>query len=186
MRVRLIRVITAPVLCLAVAGCAMANGAAPGTIDPPQRQPSPCQARGHGAFSLPDRRCTPGVSATAVTQANIRRTICRAGYSRKVRPPSSVTEPEKLASMRAYGDTGPAHPAHPPHDFEYDHLISLELGGAPNDLKNLWPEPGASPNPKDRLENRLHMLVCDGTLTLSAAQRQIATDWVGSYRRMFG
>ena len=155
----------------------MASGAA---TDSPQRQPSPCHARGHGEFSLPDRRCTPGVADTAVTQANIQRTICRAGYSRKVRPPVSVTDPEKLASMRAYGDSGS------PHAYEYDHLISLELGGAPNDLKNLWPEPGASPNPKDLLENRLHKLVCNGTLTLSAAQRQIATDWIKSYHRMFG
>jgi hypothetical protein len=155
----------------------MASGAASG---PSQVQPSPCHARGHGDFSQPDRHCTPGVIDNAVTQANISRTICRAGYTKKVRPPSSVTEPEKLAAMKAYGDTGS------PHEFEYDHLISLELGGAPNDLRNLWPEPGGSPNPKDRLENRLHKLVCNGTLTLSAAQRQISTDWVRSYHRAFG
>jgi hypothetical protein len=27
-----------------------------------------------------------------------------------------------------------------PKDYEEDHLISLELGGAPRDPKNLWPQ----------------------------------------------
>jgi hypothetical protein len=164
-------------VCLPLAGCAMASGAA---NDPAQPAPGSCHARGHGRFELPDRHCTPGVGDSAVAQANIARTICRRGYTKTVRPPESVTGPEKLADMKAYGDTGS------PHDYEYDHLISLELGGAPNDPRNLWPEPGASPNPKDRLENRLHRMVCDGTLALSAAQREIAGDWVRSYRRLFG
>jgi hypothetical protein len=60
-----------------------------------------------------------------------------------------VTEPEKAASLAAYGDAGPLH------DYEYDHLVPLELGGADNDPRNLWPEPGASPNPKDALEHEL-------------------------------
>jgi hypothetical protein len=164
-------------LCLLLSGCAMASGAA---TDPPQPAPGSCHARGHGRFVLPDRHCTPGVADPSVTQANLATTICRPGHTKTVRPLESVTRPEKLASMRAYGDSGS------PHAYEYDHLISLELGGAPNDTRNLWPEPGASPNPKDRLENRLHRMVCDGAISLSAAQRQIATDWVRSYRRVFG
>ena len=72
------------------------------------------------------------------------------------------------------------------HNYEYDHLVSLELGGAPNDARNLWPEPGGSPNVKDPLENRLHALVCDGTITLAAAQRAIAVDWVAAYHRYIG
>jgi hypothetical protein len=158
-------------LSILVAGCAAAGSAA---------TDSSCHARGHGRFALPDRDCTPGVAEPAVTQSNIASTICRAGYTKKVRPPSSVTAPEKRASMKAYGDTGS------PRAYEYDHLISLELGGEANDTRNLWPEPGRSPNPKDRLENRLHRMVCDGTLTLRAAQRQIATDWVKNYHRLFG
>jgi hypothetical protein len=91
-----------------------------------------------------------------------------------------VTEREKLASLAAYGDSDPAH------DYEYDHLVSLELGGAPNDPRNLWPEPGPSPNPKDELEDRLHAMVCDGQITLAAAQAAIAGDWVSSYHRLIG
>ncbi len=112
-----------------------------------------------------------------MTQADIHSTICRPDYTDTVRPPESITEPEKKASLSAYGDRGPLH------DYEYDHLVPLELGGAPNDPRNLWPEPGASPNLKDVLEYRLSQLVCSGRLSLRAAQRTIATDWVAAYRR---
>ena len=63
------------------------------------------------------------------------------------------------------------------------HLISLELGGAANNPRNLWPEPGASPNPKDALESRLAELVCRQRIALSEVQRLIAEDWVTAYRR---
>jgi hypothetical protein len=38
---------------------------------------------------------------------------------------------------------------------EYDHLVPLELGGAPDDPRNLWFEPGPTPNPKDAVENKM-------------------------------
>jgi len=100
-----------------------------------------------------------------------------------VRPPVSITEPEKLASMAAYGLRAS------PSRYEYDHDVPLELGGAVNDPRNLWPEPDyARPapfyaNPKDHLENRLHRLVCNGTMGLSQAQRTIASNWVAAYHR---
>jgi hypothetical protein len=145
-----------------------------------QRQPAAgsCHARGRGLDSLPDPRCTPGAIDPHVTQGNLARTICRSGYSASVRPSESITEPEKRASLRAYGDH------HPLHYYEYDHLVSLELGGARNDARNLWPEPGSSPNPKDSLEDRLHARVCDGVMSLAAAQLAIASDWVSAYRRL--
>jgi hypothetical protein len=62
-------------------------------------------------------------------------------------------------------------------DVEYDHLVPLELGGDPNDPRNLWVEPGASPNPKDGVESKLHQLVCEGRVPLAAAQEAIADDW---------
>jgi hypothetical protein len=146
-----------------------------------QRQPPPgsCRARGVGRFSKPDPRCTPGAIDPAVRQSNLNATICRSGYTRTVRPPESITSREKRASMAAYGDGSSTS------DYEYDHLVPLELGGAPNDARNLWPEPGGAPNPKDGLENRLHRLVCAGSLRLSTAQRLIARDWVGLYRQTF-
>lgn len=144
-----------------------------------QRQPAAgsCHGRGRGLYSLPDAACTPGAIDPAVTQGNLARTICRSGYSASVRPPESVTEPEKRGSLAAYGDRRPLH------YYEYDHLVALELGGARNDARNLWPEPGPVPNPKDSLENRLHRRVCDGQMRLAAAQLAVARDWVAADHR---
>jgi hypothetical protein len=138
----------------------------------PQPAPGSCHARGSGLYSEPDPRCTPGALNPQVKQATIARTICMSGWTRTVRPPTSVTEPEKLASMAAYGDGDSAR------DYEYDHLVSLELGGAVNDPRNLWPEPGSSPNPKDGIENALHRMVCEGAISLARAQHIIAREWV--------
>ena len=71
-----------------------------------------------------------------------------------MRPPESVTEPEKRALMAAYGNTAPLS------TVELDHIVSLAAGGAANDPRNLYPEPNypdVSPdsyyhNPKDILE----------------------------------
>ena len=150
-----------------------------------QRQPAAgsCHTRGSGLYSRPDPRCTSGALNPAVTQSTIDSTICRRGWTRTVRPAVSVTEPEKLASMRAYGDR------QAPSRYEYDHLVPLELGGAVNDPRNLWPEPdytgatGFYRNPKDELENALKHLVCDGRVSLPQAQRAIAADWVSAYFR---
>lgn len=65
-------------------------------------------------------------------------------------------------------------------DYEFDHLISLELGGNPTDPRNLWPESyQTTPNArdKDKVENALHTAVCSGQLTLDQAQRIISTNW---------
>jgi hypothetical protein len=162
-------------LAFTVAGLPVSH-ASPTQIQP-QPAPGSCHARGRGLYSLPDPRCTPGALNPKVTQRSIGATICRSGYSESVRPTESITEAEKRGSLRAYGDTRPLH------DYEYDHLVPLEIGGAPNAPRNLWPEPGASPNPKDRLENRLHALVCERRMSLAAAQLALARNWVAAYRR---
>jgi hypothetical protein len=148
-----------------------------------QRPAGSCHAIGSGIYARPDPRCTPGAVNPAVSQATIGSTICRAGWTSTVRPPESVTEPEKFASMRAYGLPGSAS------FYEYDHDVPLELGGAVNDPRNLWPEPdyptraGFYLNPKDRLETALKRLVCNREMPLSQAQRLIATNWVAAFRR---
>ena len=121
---------------------------------------------------LPDSMCTPGAVDPAVTKENIDKTICVSGYTAGVRPKVTYTNKLKIEQIKEYGysDTNPK-------DYEEDHLISLELGGHPSDPKNLWPEPGASPNSKDKIENICHQKVCDREITLEEAQRQIATDW---------
>ena len=74
--------------------------------------------------------------------------------------------------------------------YEEDHLISLELGGAPADPRNLWPEPYADSLPdwrstgaatKDGFETTLKDEVCAGTITLAQAQADIGDHWVHAY-----
>jgi hypothetical protein len=77
-----------------------------------------CHAIGSGLYSRPDPACTPGALNPAVTQATVGRTICVEGWTDTVRPPEDVTEPEKAASMAAYGDTGSMS------SYEYDHFLS--------------------------------------------------------------
>ena len=127
-----------------------------------------CHFQGGG--QLPDPGCTPGAIDPAVTQANIGRTICVAGYTRTVRPPESQTERFK------FDEAYPAYGVPDGTKTELDHLVSLELGGA-NDASNLWPEVPPTPNPKDTVENALHDAVCSGRVTLAAAQQAIASDW---------
>ena len=128
--------------------------------------------------TLPDPRCTPGAIDPAVTQDNIDSTICVPGYTKTVRPPVSVTEPQKLESMKAYGFTDS------PSNYEFDHLIPLELGGAPDDAKNLWPQPHSSSFSKDGLENYLHGQVCSGNIDLKSAQHEIATNWFNYWMKI--
>jgi hypothetical protein len=109
---------------------------------------------------------TPGVLNAAVTQATIRSTICRRGWTATVRPPTSYTSALKLRQLAAYGETGPTSA------YQEDHLISLELGGDPTDPRNLWPEPYPRASAVDRIENDLNAQVCSGALSLVEAQRK--------------
>lgn len=106
--------------------------------------------------------------------------ICTPGYSKKIRNvPASV----KRKVYEEYGIT-----SHEPGEYEVDHLISLELGGS-HSIKNLWPESyrgEKNAHVKDRLENKLHRLVCSGELDLKTAQQEIATDWLAAYRKYIG
>ncbi len=121
---------------------------------------------------LPDPQCTPG----AIFPNAIPQKICQSGYSKSVR---SVSAKTKKLVYAEYGITYPQ----PTGGYEADHLIPLELGGS-NDIANLFPE-AAKPAPgfheKDLVENYLHDEVCAGKINLSAAQKQIAHDWLAVY-----
>ena len=74
--------------------------------------------------------------------------------------------------------------------YTLDHLIPLEIGGA-DVIENLWPEPRRSlagewdDMRKDQLERWLNILVCSGQLDAHEAQREIAEDWVDTYKKFF-
>ncbi|MFI1607620.1 hypothetical protein ACH4YN_36830 [Streptomyces griseofuscus] len=164
-------------------------GAGPQKTYTVQQQPvaGSCHYRSEKGEPLEDPACTPGATSPAVTQENLASTICRSGgYTKGIRPPESVTGPEKRANANSYSYTGRLG------DAEYDHLISLELGGDPNDARNLWvepPDPGHRAgsgvnNKKDPVESKLHTAVCSGKTTLRAAQQAIVTDWTTALSKL--
>lgn len=150
----------------------------------PQPAPGSCHYRHEGTYPLPDPACTPGATNPRVTQADLASTICRGGYTSSIRPPAQITGREKAANATSYGYTGSFRTG------EYDHLISLELGGDPNDARNLWVEPNdrsnasGTNNSKDTVENAAHDAVCSGRLTLAEVQQAIASNWVALGRRL--
>jgi hypothetical protein len=109
---------------------------------------------------------TPGALNPDVTQTTIHETICVRGWTRTIRPPVEYTNALKKKQMRLYGESGD------PSAYQEDHLISLELGGAPRDERNLWPEPYPRASEVDRIENELNAKVCAGELSLADAQRK--------------
>jgi hypothetical protein len=123
----------------------------------------------------PDPMLTPGHIYTNITEKD----VCEPGYSGRVR---NVPEIEKKQVYARYHTERPTNPS----SYEVDHFISLQLGGN-NDVENLWPEP-EEPRPgfreKDKVENYLHRLVCDGTISLKTAQDRIQSDWYAVYLEM--
>lgn len=120
---------------------------------------------------------TPGVRYSAVTQTTLFKTVCRVGWTKTIRPPASYTNALKKTQLAqfSYVDRNPA-------DFEEDHLVSLELGGAPRSTRNLWPQPWSQARRDDNgIESSLHRKLCDGTLTLKQAQAQVI-----AYKHRFG
>jgi len=135
-------------------------------------------ARGDAELTdTPNLRLTPGAVVTVEAKK-----VCRSGYARDARPKGKQWRRLREAACARYGvrrgersrtdSSGRLH-----NLYTIDHLIPLELGGSPSDLRNLWPQPVEAAKRKDRVENTLHELVCSGQLSLEAAQRAIARDW---------
>lgn len=143
-------------------------GPGPGAVatEPGTGEPAPLE---------PNPQITPGATLP-VTKDD----ICVPGYSQKVRNvPADV-------KRQAYANYNIAN--HRAGDYEVDHLISLELGGS-NSIKNLWPQSYRTQpwnaHVKDKLENALHDDVCSDRVDLRTAQQEIASDWIGAYKREF-
>ncbi len=129
-----------------------------------------------GSSSLyPDPAKTPGVVRRATTESD----VCTTGFTSTIRNVSGGTKNEVFIS---YLGAVPNNP----NDYEIDHFISLELGGA-NDIRNLWPQPYA-PLPgarqKDVVETYLKHEVCAKRFTLDQVQRIISMDWYACYQSM--
>ncbi len=126
----------------------------------------------------PDRRCSPGAYYSGLTRS----VLCAPSFrTSQIR---DVSEKTKYAVEREYGLV----PKHYGRTLEIDHIISLELGGS-NDIANLYPElADADPGykTKDKLENKVADMVCDGQISLRAAQSAIAADWQALYKQVYG
>lgn len=124
----------------------------------------------------PNIKYTPGVIDPSATKEK----ICVIGYADRAR---NVSTSKKNFVYELYGINKKSD------KFEVDHLISLELGGS-NDIKNLWPESyttsGWNAYDKDKLENKMHALVCSGALDLKTAQEEISSDWISAYKKYIG
>lgn len=113
----------------------------------------------------------PGATNPAVTQATIRTTICRSGWTATVRPPVSYTGKLKAQLYKAQHASGGLAA------WELDHLIPLEVGGAPRAADNLWLQPIGQARIDDRgVEGQTRADVCAGRLSLAEGQARVV-DW---------
>jgi hypothetical protein len=111
------------------------------------------QIRGHVAA---DRRCTPGL---VVKGSNYE--ACKT-YNHTRR---HVTVNMRKTVFSWYGIAYADHAR-----YEVDHLEPRFACGADN-VRNLWPEPGPSPNVKDRDEYRWYAALRDGRDTVKQVER---------------
>jgi hypothetical protein len=124
--------------------------------------------------STPDSALTPGATVlitwpAVCAQANMKNKAVPATLQRKV--------------FEEYGIAGAD-----PRAYEVDYLVTPALGGA-DDIHNLWPHSYSATvwnaRVKDALEDRLREMVCDGSLDLTQAQREIAGNWISAYKKYF-
>ena len=126
------------------------------------------------AESLPVSSLTPGAAAN-IAAAD----LCSG--SAAARPTIPLAVRQRVLRQYRMEDV-------PASEFELDYLITPELGGV-GEARNLWPERYDSDpwnaHIKDDLERLLSQQVCDGSIDLAAAQREIATNWIDAYKKHF-
>jgi hypothetical protein len=107
-----------------------------------------------------------------VRQDNIDDTICVSGWTKTVRPSEDTTNQIKRDLL-----TNAGLPWSDRSLYELDHVVPLELGGAPDDIANLnlqlWPDARR----KDEIEFCLNRAVCSRQTTLNTARAAIWQDW---------
>jgi hypothetical protein len=135
----------------------------------------------------PDAALTPGVRITVPIEK-----LVVPGYANRIGGGvRNVPESEKKAVFSEYHIV-------PSGNYEIDHLISLELGGA-NDIKNLWPQSYLTrpwnAHVKDKLEDWMAASVrhtfkdkgaAAATTLLNQYQAEIAHDWIAAYSKYLG
>jgi len=124
------------------------------------------------AMAMPDPNRTPG-AVLSIDPAQ----VCTRGFAQSIRHPyDAAWRHFRVEVFHRYAI---------PHEswsaYTLDHLVPLELGGAPFDVRNVWPQPKAEAARKDVVEERLRALVCERhSLALTTAQAAIARDWTSA------
>lgn len=132
---------------------------------------------------FPDPKLTPGAVNTAVTQDNVKETVCSAAWLKSIEPPAEQMERIKREQMQALHLDGK------PEDYVEDHLIPLCAGGHPTDPANLWPQRAEGDwnyGVKNQFEVNLCRAICDGDLTLQRVQNIFREpDWREAYLKQY-
>jgi len=139
-----------------------------------------CTTRLSNGFPVPDPTCTPGASNPTLTIEVLK----DRRFSTSCVRDAATGQQEKAVTYDWYNLPHPSNNSGQNQICELDHLISLEMGGA-DTLDNVWPQCGPPGvllpqrffKEKDTVENFLAMLVREGRINLSDAQKGIATDW---------
>jgi len=135
----------------------------------------PVRSRPHSMIVLiPDSRLTPGVALLESKQA-----VCAQPNAKNKAVPVAL-------QRKVFEEYGIAEAE--PRSYEIDYLVTPALGGA-DDIHNLWPHSYSATvwnaRVKDALEDRLRDMVCDGSLDLNEAQKEIAANWIAAYKKYF-
>ena len=168
------------VFLLALA-CVRAFGAAPA--------PAVVSYGAHSGEALPNAKVTPGAADPAAVAdpsgrhhpvGGIERNVCANDF--RTGPIRATIHNFAGLKKKACAEYGVAKCD---GSVEGDHLISIELGGCPDCLTNIWPQPMSEARVKDhQVEDVLPKLVCSGKMSLKDAQRCIAKDWVACAARI--
>ena len=129
------------------------------------------------ASNIPDPKLTPGEVRNVTVQ-----TLCTTSTKLVRNVPKSVSNKVYVSYGMTGNYTGYCNVT---GGCELDHDISLSLGGS-NGQKNLFPMPysgACNAHDKDKLEFKLYMLMCKGTITMKQAQKSISGDWRPAYKK---
>ena len=119
---------------------------------------------------LPSKDHTPGKAQKATKEQ-----VCAADFASSVKPAKEGDTLDVYGSYAIRPDSG----------RELVQLIPSSLGGT-NDKENLWPLANSrefGPAQKKALDDRLHKMVCDGSIELKAAQDALKKNWMDAYKK---
>lgn len=128
-----------------------------------------CHIGGQAPFLKPDDQCTPGAyDSLSRAQACVHKTR------------SPLSPQDRRWILLSY-----SVPEWSGRNGELDHRVPFFLGGT-TDRRNIWPEVGRIPNPKDVLEFYVYRRVCLASpypMRVRTARAIFTADWVSAFRK---